>query len=109
MLATIIGKTHLVITGFTVLDTARGKVVSKTVETAVTIKMLSPEEINAYVAMGEPLGKAGGYAIQGLGAVIVERVDGDFYNVIGLPLFALAETLKGFGVNILIGDGKILK
>ena len=50
---------------------------------------------------GEPLDKAGAYAIQGMGAVIVEKIEGDYYNVMGLPLNALAEALKGFGINII--------
>ena len=58
-------------------------------------------EIDAYVKSKEPLDKAGAYAIQGLGAVFVERVEGDYFNVIGLPLSALTEALKEFGINIL--------
>jgi septum formation protein len=71
------------------------------VETKVHIKPLTPEEIDAYVKTGEPLDKAGAYAIQGLGSVIVEGIEGDYYNVIGLPLCALTETLKEFGISIL--------
>ena len=52
-----------------------------------------------YVETREPLDKAGGYAIQGLGALIVEKIEGDYYNVIGLPLSALVKSLKGFGVR----------
>jgi septum formation protein len=71
------------------------------VETIIYIKNLTPEEIDAYVRSKEPLGKAGAYAIQGLGSVIVERIEGDYFNVMGLPLSALAEGLKEFGVRIL--------
>ncbi len=101
MLETINGKPHLVITGFTIIDTASNKAISNSVETKVYIKRLTPDEINAYVKSKEPLDKAGGYAIQGLGSVIVEKIEGDFFNVIGLPLNALAESLKEFGVNTL--------
>ena len=101
MLSTLNGKPHSVITGFTIIDTASGKVLSRSVETKVYLKKLSPDEIDAYVRTKEPLDKAGGYAIQGLGAVIVERIEGDYFNVIGLPLSALAESLKEFGVQVL--------
>ena len=101
MLAQISGKAHLVITGLTVLDTATDKIITKTVTTKVYIKKLTPLEIDAYVATGEPLDKAGAYGIQGLGAVIVERIEGDYYNVVGLPLFTLTEVLKEFGISVL--------
>jgi septum formation protein len=101
MLAQISGKSHDVITGFTVLDTATHKIISGTVNTRVYIKKLTPQEIEAYVATGESLDKAGAYGIQGLGAVIVERIDGDYYNVVGLPLSALVEVLKEFGISVL--------
>ncbi|MFY9813394.1 MAG: nucleoside triphosphate pyrophosphatase [Dehalococcoidales bacterium] len=100
-LGQISGKSHLVITGFTVLDTATDKIITKTVTTKVYIKKLTPLEIDAYVATGEPLDKAGAYGIQGLGAVIVERIEGDYYNVVGLPLFTLTEVLKEFGISVL--------
>ena len=100
MLAQISGKSHEVITGFTVLDTATNKVFSGTVNTKVYIKKLTGQEIAAYVRTGEPLDKAGAYGIQGLGAVIVEKIEGDYYNVMGLPLNALTNALKEFGVNV---------
>ena len=101
MLASLSGKTHTVITGFTVLDTLTRKTVSQSVETAVHMKRITGEEIEAYVKTGEPLDKAGAYAIQGLGAVLVDKIEGDYFNVMGLPLCALAEVLKGFGVHVL--------
>ena len=101
MLHTLNGKVHLVVTGFTILDTETGKVLSRSVETKVLIRKLTPEEIDSYVRTKEPLDKAGGYAIQGLGAVLVERIEGDYFNVVGLPLSALAEGLKEFGVHVL--------
>jgi len=101
MLREISGKPHTVITGFTVLDTATDKILTHTVDTTVYIKKLTVEEIDAYVQTGEPMDKAGAYAIQGLGAVIVEKIEGDYYNVMGLPLNKLSETLKEFGINIL--------
>ena len=101
MLNAINGKPHTVITGFTVLDTATNKILTNTVDTKVYIKKLTHQEIDAYVKTGEPLDKAGAYAIQGLGAVIVEKIEGDYYNVMGLPLNSLVETLKEFGINVL--------
>ena len=101
MLETINGKPHSVITGFTIIDTENNKAISKSVETKVYIKRLTPNEVDAYVKSGEPLDKAGAYAIQGLGSVIVEKIEGDYFNVMGLPLSALAESLKEFGVHIL--------
>jgi septum formation protein len=101
MLETISGRQHSVITGFTIIDTENNKALSKAVETKVYIRKLSSNEIDAYVESKEPLDKAGAYAIQGLGSVIVEKIEGDYFNVVGLPLSALTETLKEFGVHIL--------
>ncbi len=101
MLATLSGRVHSVITGFAVIDTSSNRTVSKTVETKVYIKRLAQSEIDAYVRSKEPLDKAGAYAIQGLGAVIVEKIEGDYSNVVGLPLCALVEALRDFGIDIL--------
>jgi septum formation protein len=100
MLKEISGKPHSVITGFTVLNAATNKIISRTVNTKVYIKKLTEQEIDAYVKTGEPLDKAGAYAIQGLGAMIVEKIEGDYYNVMGLPLNALTEALKEFGISV---------
>jgi septum formation protein len=101
MLSLLSGRCHSVITGFTVLDTKNERCVTESVETRVYLKDLSTSEIDAYVLTGEPLDKAGAYAIQGRGAAIVERIEGDFFNVVGLPLFALCRMLEGFGVKVL--------
>jgi septum formation protein len=101
MLNMLNGKAHSVITGFTIIDTGSTKKISRSVETKVYFKRLSSEEIRAYVGSKEPLGKAGAYAIQGLGAVFIEKIEGDYFNVVGLPLFALTNSLREFGVNIL--------
>jgi septum formation protein len=101
MLETLNGKSHLVITGFTIMDTGNYKTLSKSIETRVYIRKLTSAEIKAYVQSKEPLDKAGAYAIQGLGSVIVERIEGDYYNVMGLPLSALAEALAKFGIKVL--------
>jgi len=101
MLTKLNGKTHSVITGFTIIDTQTQKRLSRAVETKVTFKRLSQDEIAAYVRSGEPLDKAGAYAIQGLGSVIVKKIEGDYFNVIGLPLSLLVESLKKFGLYVL--------
>ncbi len=101
MLVLLDGATHSVITGFTILDTDTGKKISRSVETKVTFKKLTEKEINAYVKTKEPLDKAGAYAIQGLGSIFVKRIEGDYFNVIGLPLYPLVECLAEFGIRIL--------
>jgi septum formation protein len=101
MLALLNGKTHSVITGFSIFDTGTGKKVSRSVETKVWFMKMTAREINAYVATKEPLDKAGAYAIQGLGALFIEKIEGDFFNIMGLPLCALADCLKKFGIQVL--------
>ncbi len=101
MLCLLNGGAHSVITGFTILDTATAKKLSRSVETKVWFRKLTKKEIISYVKTGEPLDKAGAYAIQGRGSLIVEKVEGDYFNVIGLPLCSLAEALKKFGVHVL--------
>ena len=101
MLVMLNGKSHAVITGYTVLDTKTGKYISRSVETTVWFKKLSPAGIGAYVKTKEPLDKAGAYAIQGLGSLMVKKIQGDYFNVIGLPLASLADTLKKFGISLL--------
>lgn len=101
MLETISGRQHSVITGFTIIDTEDNRALSKSVETKVYVRKLTSNEIDAYIRSKEPLDKAGAYAIQGLGSIFVEKIEGDYFNVIGLPLSALAESLKEFGVHVL--------
>ena len=101
MLRALSGSSHRVLTGIAVVDAGTGRVESDVVETLVSMLPLSEEDIDRYVASGEPLGKAGGYAIQGLGAVLVEGIDGCFHNVVGLPLSRLNTLLRKFGFNIL--------
>jgi len=101
MLKMMSGKSHDVITGFTILDADNGRTLSRSVETKVRFKCVTEGEIDAYVRCGEPLDKAGAYAIQGLGAVLVEKIEGDYFNVMGLPLSALAESLQEFDIRVL--------
>ncbi len=101
MLRSLSNRAHEVITGFTVLDATSGVRVSRAVSTKVYFRKLANREIDAYVASGEPMDKAGSYAIQGLGSVIIKKIDGDYFNVIGLPLNALVSALRKFGVTVL--------
>ncbi|OGK29194.1 septum formation protein Maf [Candidatus Roizmanbacteria bacterium RIFCSPHIGHO2_02_FULL_40_9] len=92
------GNIHIVITGFTILDSSTGILITKSVETKVFMKEMTDEEIHRYIATGEPLDKAGAYGIQGKGAIFVEKIEGDYSNVVGLPLFELTKELKKFNV-----------
>ena len=99
MLALLSGREHQVYTGFTV---RRGEqVFTRSEETAVTFRPLTEREIAAYVATGEPMDKAGSYGIQGYGAMLVEGIRGDYFNVMGLPVCALGQALKQFGIECL--------
>ena len=101
MLKALSGKAHTVITGYTIMDAETGKKLSRAVESKVLFKRLNEDEIEAYIKSGEPLDKAGAYGAQGLGAVIVKRIEGDFFNVMGLPLNSVVESLKTFGIKVL--------
>jgi septum formation protein len=92
MLGRLSGREHLVITGVCLRHAGGAELVSES--TLVTFAELSPDEIDAYVATGEPMDKAGGYAIQGLASKFVERVEGCFFNVVGLPLALVYRKLK---------------
>ncbi len=101
MLKMLSGRSHKVITGFIVMDTASGRKISGEEETKVFFRKLSGEEIKSYVNSGEPAGKAGAYAVQGLGSLLVKRIEGDYFNIVGLPLCSLTEALKKIGVSVL--------
>ena len=97
MLARLAGRPHEVLTGVAVLD-GRGLLVDTVVATRVRFRALTPAEIAAYVASGEPLDKAGAYGIQGLGGALVERIEGSYSNVVGLPLAETLALLDAAGV-----------
>jgi septum formation protein len=97
MLLRLSGRSHRVITGFCILNPSGQKSHSEAVVTRVHVKILSEREIRAYIATGEPLGKAGGYAIQGLGAFMVKGISGSYTNVVGLPVCALIRALLETG------------
>jgi septum formation protein len=93
MLKTLAGKEHRVITGFALLDPSGGIVHSEEVTTRVSVRGLSEQEIEAYIGTGEPFGKAGSYAIQGIGAFMIEGIAGSYTNVVGLPICAVIQAL----------------
>lgn len=95
------GTTHHVITGYTIIDTTTGKHITDSDQTTVVVKKLSEKEIEAYIKTGEPLDKAGGYGAQEKGAIFIEKIDGNFSNVVGLPLPKVTESLKKFGLHVL--------
>ena len=99
MLHTLSGRGHEVFTGVTVLR--GGECRSETERTEVFFRPLTDREIEAYVDSGEPMDKAGAYGVQGQGALLVERIDGDFFNVMGLPVEQLGLVLARFGVKLL--------
>lgn len=101
MLTALSGKVHSVMTGYCLIDSADGREIIKAVETKVYFKKITNSEINNYIATGEPLDRAGAYAIQGLASLFVKKIEGDFLNVVGLPLNELAQDLKKFGIKIL--------
>jgi septum formation protein len=97
MLTLLAGTGHRVITGFCVIDPSGLPAHSEAVSTDVRFKPLSDREIEAYVCTGEPFGKAGAYAIQGIGAFMVESICGSYSNVVGLPVCALIKALIRVG------------
>ena len=99
MLKELSGKRHEIITGVTVMD--KDKTISFVSKADVYMKDLSLETIDNYIKTGEPMDKAGAYAIQGKGAVLIEKMEGDFFGAVGLPIGRLSEELKKFGINIL--------
>ena len=98
MLQRLRGQTHEVFTGVCVREGRREILIHET--TRVTFGQFSDDFIEAYIATGEPMDKAGAYAAQGRGALLIERIEGDYFNVVGLPLFALARVLAQFDVEV---------
>ena len=96
MLQRLSGRTHQVMTGVAV--SYKGQKMSEVCVTDVSFRQLTAEEIDAYIATGEPMDKAGAYGIQGRGAVLVEKINGCYNNVVGLPLTMLHEMFRQLGV-----------
>lgn len=99
MLTALAGRRHTVCTGVTV---RRGNVIlTRAQSTDVYFRPATERELRAYIRTGEPMDKAGAYGVQGKGSLLVQRIDGDFFNVMGLPVEMLAEMLKTFKIDLL--------
>ena len=99
MLTALQGRRHIVCTGVTVCQGDR--MLTEAESTAVYFRPAAEEELRAYIATGEPMDKAGAYGVQGKGALLVERLEGDYFNVMGLPVLRLSRMLARFGVRLL--------
>ena len=110
MVKRLSGRSHTVCTGIAVAH--GGRIESAVEQVEVTFRALSDAEIAAYVETGEPMDKAGAYGIQGWGATIVERVDGDYFSVMGLGVRRLVELFErhgvryGFAAGLIVGEGR---
>ena len=105
MLRMLSARTHEVYTGYCVMRIADGKTVCNSVCTQVKFKELTDDTIDAYISTDEPMDKAGAYGIQGRGSVLADSISGDYFNVVGLPVSALSDTLKNeFEIDILKGE-----
>ena len=102
MLTALQGRRHTVCTGVTVRQGQR--LDSRARSTDVYFRPASRRELLAYIAGGEPMDKAGAYGVQGQGALLVERIDGDFFNVMGLPVELLQQMLASFGYHLMPPD-----
>ena len=100
MLRALSGRTHQVLSGYAVLDRGTGENRASAVTTRVTFRSLTDAEITGYIATGEPDDKAGAYAIQGIGAFMVSRIEGSYSNVVGLPLCEVVQALETLGAPI---------
>lgn len=102
MLKSLSGRSHDVYTGYCVMRIKDGKTVCGKVKTQVTFKELDDDKIRGYINTGESIDKAGAYGIQGKGSMLVEKIDGDYFNVVGLPISALSDTLeKDFDIKVI--------
>jgi MAF protein len=106
MIERLSGREHRVHTAFALRDDRSGQTVTRCSTTSVRFAQLSPDTIDAYVAGGDGLDKAGAYGIQGFAATLVERIDGDYFTVVGFPLAAFAATLPELGYVLCPPEGR---
>lgn len=100
MLASLAGREHTVLTGLALLEAPGGRQAAAVEESRVRMAAMTPAELDWYVATGEPLDKAGAYAVQGKGALFVEAVHGNYTNVVGLPLPATYRLFSELGYDL---------
>ena len=104
MITSLSGRTHQVITGISLINLDNNKKIIDYVISNVKFKNLSEEDINDYIRTKESLDKAGAYGIQGYGALLVEEIQGDYFNIVGLPISKLSDLLKDhFDINLFYG------
>ncbi|MCL6635189.1 MAG: Maf family protein [Peptococcaceae bacterium] len=101
MLKRLQGAPHEVFTGLALVDAANGRAVVRHEKTRVFFRNLQDDEIRRYVDTGEPMDKAGAYGVQGIAAIFIEKIEGCYSNVVGLPLALLAKMLGEFGFSVL--------
>ncbi len=100
MLQALSGRQHFVYTGLTLIQLGTGAVLTDFERTAVTFRQLSDADIDLYLQAVSPLDRAGAYTVEGVGSLLVERFEGCYFNVVGLPLVKLDEMLRSLGVNL---------
>ena len=101
MLRLLSNTTHKVISAICLIDTKTNKNLSATQTTLVTMDRLDEAQIAAYIASGEGKDKAAGYAVQGIASLFVKKIEGDYFNVVGLPIYLLRKMLKKLGINLI--------
>jgi septum formation protein len=101
MLKLLRGKMHTIVTGFTLIDVKAQRTIVKSVETKVWFRKIEPAEIHAYIEKEKPFDRAGSYSIQDMGSLFVDKIEGDYYGAVGLPLYTLAKELKKLDVSVL--------
>lgn len=100
MLKSLSGKSHEVITAYTLINLEKNIKIINSVESTVYFKQISDEEIEWYIKSGEPMDKAGAYGIQGLGSIFVDKIDGDFFAIMGFPINHFIKTLNNLKIPI---------
>ena len=101
MLIQLSGKKHSVITGFCIANSEKNIIYTDYVKTDVTFRNISNKSIESYLSSNEYADKAGAYAIQGKASVFIDKIEGDYFNIVGLPLFRLRMMLEHFGVKLI--------